>query len=167
MRPKSVDRIKPGPGQESVWDYPRPPRLESLNKSARVMFGGLVIADSAHALRCLETSHPPTIYIPRSDINTDYLQPSPGRSICEFKGPARYWSVVVKGRVAERAAWEYPEPWPGFEALKDHLCFYASLMDECQIDGETVRSQESDFYGGWITKDIVGPFKGPSGTLGW
>ena len=152
---------------ESVWDYPRPPRIEKTPKRLVVEAGGQVIADTTRGLRVLETSHPPTYYIPTDDIEMSLLQPSSRRSICEFKGEARYYDVATAGSVRLAVAWSYPAPWPGFEDLRDHLSFFASRVDACFVDGEAVFAQEGDFYGGWITADVVGPFKGAPGTLGW
>lgn len=162
-----MKRIEPGQGQESVWDYPRPPRLEPTPKHIRVVFNGQTVAESRRALRVLETSHPPTYYIPKEDIRTDFMIPSTRRTFCEFKGEATYWTLRVGDQTSEDAAWSYPEPSPGYEALRDHITFYASRVDSCFVDDERVRAQEGDFYGGWITSDIVGPFKGGPGTLGW
>ncbi|WP_119169319.1 DUF427 domain-containing protein [Algihabitans albus] len=160
-------RLEPGPGQESVWDYPRPPRLEPVAERLQVLFNGVLVADTTQGFRVLETSHPPTYYIPPADVQTKLLKPAPGRSLCEFKGEAAYWTLTVSGRVSERAAWSYPAPWRPFEVLKKHYCFYASRVDECRVAGESVQSQAGDFYGGWITGRIVGPFKGAPGTMGW
>jgi uncharacterized protein (DUF427 family) len=160
-------RIEPGPGQESVWDYPRPPRIEAVEDPIKVVFNGKVIADTRHALRVLETSHPPVYYIPLADIQQGVLDATPRRSFCEFKGQAAYWTVQVGDRLANHAAWSYPHPNDDFAALQDHVAFYASKMDECTVDGERVQAQAGDFYGGWITSNIVGPFKGGSGTSGW
>jgi uncharacterized protein (DUF427 family) len=152
------------PPTESVWDYPRPPRLEPAGSHIRIVHAGVLIADSHRALRVLESSHPPVYYIPPADIAMQHLQRSPTRSsYCEFKGQATYWSI---GDVAD-AAWSYPSPTPRFAALRDHLAFYANRVDECTVDGERVQPQPGDFYGGWITSRITGPFKGPPGTLGW
>lgn len=155
------------PGQESVWDYPRPPRVETTSRRVRVIFNGQVIADSTRALRVLETSHPPTYYIPQADIRMDLLEPTARRSVCEFKGAAGYWTIRVGDRRAEDAAWSYANPARGFEAIGDHLAFYASRVDACYVDDEQVQAQAGDFYGGWITAEIVGPFKGAPGTWGW
>lgn len=157
----------PGPGQESVWAYPRPPRLERVTKPLRVVFAGATVAETTGGFRVLETSHPPVYYIPQSDVRMDYLSPGTGRSLCDFKGMAHYWSLDVDGRRSENAAWSYPDPTPGFAAIADDLAFYASRVDECWVGDERVEAQEGDFYGGWITSRIVGPFKGPRGTLGW
>jgi len=160
-------RIEPSPGQESVWDYPRPPRVEGVSKRIQVVFNGVLIADSVRANRVLETSHPPVYYIPLEDIRTEYLVEAAGSSVCEWKGRARYYTVAVGNRRAERVAWSYPEPKPGYEAIQGHLAFYAGPMDACTVDGERVGPQPGGFYGGWITADVVGPFKGGPGTVGW
>ncbi len=162
-----VQRQTPGPGQESVWDYPRPPRVEPTSKLIRVVFNDVVIAETRRALRVLETSHPPVYYLPPADICMAYLTPAGRSTYCEFKGAARYWTLRVGDRAAENVAWSYPDPAPGFEAIRDHLAFYAAPMDACTVDGERVTPQPGGFYGGWITSDIVGPFKGEPGTLGW
>jgi uncharacterized protein (DUF427 family) len=163
----AAGRVKSRAGQESVWDYPRPPRLEASSRRIRVEFGGKIVADTRRALRVLETSHPPVYYIPPEDIRMEYVEEGAGSSFCEWKGQARYYSVVVDGRTAERAAWVYPNPTPAYAGIKDYLAFYAEKMDLCTVDGEEVRPQEGNFYGGWITQDIVGPFKGGPGSWGW
>lgn len=162
-----VERTQPGPGQESVWDYPRPPRVEPVLERIRVVFNGVTIAETQRALRVLETSHPPTYYIPREDVRMAYLSQTARRSFCEFKGGARYWTVTVGERTAVDAAWSYPDPTPAYRALKDYLAFYAGRVDACYVGEERVQPQPGDFYGGWITSRIVGPFKGGPGTLGW
>ncbi|HXI06374.1 MAG: DUF427 domain-containing protein [Bradyrhizobium sp.] len=160
-------RITPGPGQESVWDYPRPPRLEKVGERLRVVFNGETIADSVAGFRVLETSHPPVYYIPPDDIARRHLAKAAGSSWCEFKGLAAYWTLDVDGRRAENAAWSYPQPSPPFAAIAGYLAFYASRVDACWVGEERVQPQAGDFYGGWITPRIVGPFKGPAGTRGW
>jgi uncharacterized protein (DUF427 family) len=160
-------RIEPGPGQESVWDYPRPPRVEDFAGHIRVIFNNIVIADTHSAKRVLETSHPPVFYIPPRDIEMHYLVKSPLTTWCEFKGKAHYYTVSANEREVKNAAWYYPDPTPEFLPLKDYLAFYPSLMDACEVNGEKVTAQEGDFYGGWITSNIVGPFKGEAGTMGW
>ena len=154
---------------ESVWDYPRPPRVEPSTKRIRIVLGGAVIADTTRAHRVLETSHPPVYYLPLEDVAPGSLEPSrSGSTICEWKGMASYFDVIGgDGRRITRAAWAYPNPAPGFEAIRNAVAFYPGAMDECTVDGELVEAQEGDFYGGWITSDIVGPFKGSPGTLGW
>ena len=164
MKPKP---IKPGSGQESVWDYPRPPKLEPTNKHIQVFFYRELLADTRSAWRVLETSHPPVYYIPPEDIRMEYLNHSEGGSWCEWKGQAAYFDVFVGDKVAEKVAWTYPRPTPSFRAIQDHVAFYAWAMDQCFVDGELVRPQPGKFYGGWITDDIVGPFKGEPGTMGW
>ncbi|MBC6476522.1 MAG: DUF427 domain-containing protein [Hormoscilla sp. GM7CHS1pb] len=161
------DRIIPGPGQESVWDYPRPPRLEDSNKHIQVIFNGVTIADTRKAKRVLETSHPPTYYIPPEDVKLEYLTSTPKTSFCEWKGPAGYYTIAVGEKQAANGAWYYPKPTPSFASIKDYLAFYAQMMDACYVDGELVQAQAGDFYGGWRTSDIVGPFKGGPGTWGW
>jgi uncharacterized protein (DUF427 family) len=160
-------RTTPAPGQESVWDYPRPPRVEATSKRIRVVFAGVTIADTCAAQRVLETSHPPVYYIPRADIRQEHLVEAPGSSVCEWKGQARYFTVAVGDRRAERAAWSYPDPTAAFRAIRDHVAFYAGPMDACYVDDELVTPQPGGFYGGWITQDVVGPFKGEPGTWGW
>ena len=164
MKPK---RISPKPGQESAWDYPRPPAVEPTSKHLRVVLNGVIIADTHNAVRVLETSHPPVYYIPPADIQMQYLAQTTGRSLCEWKGQAWYYSITV-GEVRElNAAWFYPEPEPAFASIRDYVAFYAQRMDACFVDGERVTPQPGEFYGGWITSDIVGPFKGEPGTRGW
>lgn len=162
----ATERVEPGPGQESVWDYPRPPRLEPTSRHITVSFAGAVVAETRRAHRVLETSQPPAYYIDPADVRMDLLVPSSQRTFCEWKGLASYYDVVVGGRVAEGAAWTYPEPTPGFALIRDHLAFYAQALD-CAIDGERVAANEGTFYGGWITSDVVGPFKGGAGTAHW
>ena len=152
---------------ESVWDYPRPPRLEPTFRHVQVFFGGQVIADTRRAFRILETSHPPVYYVPPEDVRMNLLLPSARHTYCEFKGEASYWTVKVDDRVSQDAAWSYPKPTAKYEALRDYLAFYPSRVDECFVDGEKVQPQAGDFYGGWITADIVGPFKGGRGTDHW
>lgn len=160
-------RIKPAKGQESVWDYPRPPRLESVSKHLRIIHAGMVIADTNRAFRVLETSHPPTYYLPEADFLVDILVPVQGSSFCEFKGMAHYYDIKVGSRVATRAAWGYKNPNPAFKELQATVSVYAHKVETCLVGDEPVQAQEGDFYGGWITKDIVGPFKGAPGTWGW
>lgn len=165
MRPQQ--RIEPGPGQESVWDYPRPPRLEPTGRELVVVFAGVVIAQTRRGHRVLETSHPPVYYFPPEDVRREHLEHAPGGSFCEWKGRAAYWTVRVGDRVAANAAWSYPEPTRAFAAIRDHLAFYAGPMEICTVDGERVEPQPGGFYGGWVTSDLVGPFKGGPGTAGW
>ena len=155
------------PGQESVWDYPRPPRVEHVARRAVIRLGGEVIVDTDDVVRVLETSHPPVYYLPRSAFPAGVLVPVEGTSFCEFKGEAQYFDVAAGGVVVPRAGWTYPEPTRGFESLSNRVALYPGHMDSCEITGEQVTSQEGDFYGGWITTNIVGPFKGGPGTAGW
>ncbi|MBA4386222.1 MAG: hypothetical protein C0410_15920 [Anaerolinea sp.] len=164
---KKPVRISPGAGQESVWDYPRPPRLDQTNKHVQVIFNGVVLADSKKTIRILETSHPPVYYIPVQDVQMDYLVPENQQTFCEFKGAASYYSIRVGEKLVNNAAWSYPNPSREFEAIRGYLAFYPALMDRCLVDDEVVVPQPGGFYGGWITKDIVGPFKGEPGTFGW
>ncbi|MER3428422.1 MAG: hypothetical protein C4334_10030 [Pyrinomonas sp.] len=152
---------------ESVWDYPRPPRVERSAKHVRVVFNGVVIADTRRAERVLETSHPPVYYIPREDVCMEFLTQSGRRSHCEWKGEATYYHVSVGERRAENGAWSYLDPRPEYRAIRGHIAFYASKMDACYVDDERVQPQPGDFYGGWITREIRGPFKGERGTEGW
>ena len=160
-------RIEPAPGQESVWDYPRPPRVEPTDRRVRVVVGGVTVADSTRVLRVLETASPPTFYIPPADVRLDLLVPEGRHTVCEWKGEAAYWTVQAGGRTIPSAGWSYPRPRPGFEVIRDHLAFYAGRVDEAWVGDELVQPQAGDFYGGWVTSDIVGPFKGDRGTLGW
>jgi uncharacterized protein (DUF427 family) len=157
----------PAPGQESVWDYPRPPRLEPTPKRIQVIFNRVVIADTTGAYRVLETSHPPVYYLPLADIQRQYLVSAPQTTFCEWKGRGRYYSLVVGDKTAPQVGWYYPTPTPDFAAIADYVAFYAAPMDACYVDGERVTPQPGNFYGGWITSDIVGPFKGEAGSWGW
>jgi uncharacterized protein (DUF427 family) len=156
-----------GPGQVSVWSYPRPPRVEPEPRRLRVRFGGRVIADTTRAVRVLETSHPPNYYVPIDDVAPGVLDRGARTSWCEFKGQAHYFAVRSGDRVAADAAWGYDTPSPGYEALADTVAFYAGPMDECLVDEEVAVAQPGGFYGGWITDDVAGPFKGGPGTNGW
>jgi uncharacterized protein (DUF427 family) len=153
---------------ERVWDYPRPPAVAACTRRVRVALGGVTLADSTRALRVLETSHPPTIYIPPADVRMDILRESGACGTwCEFKGGARYLDAEAGGRLVRSVAWTYPAPAPGYAALRDHVAFYPGRVDAAWLDDERVDAQAGDFYGGWITADLVGPFKGLPGTLGW
>ncbi|HYN01564.1 MAG TPA: DUF427 domain-containing protein [Vicinamibacteria bacterium] len=162
-----IERAEPGPGQQSVWDYPRPPELEPCARRIQIVFGGITIVDTIRAQRVLETSHPPVYCVPRDDVRTEHLRSAPGTSLCEWKGTAEYFDVVVGPRSAPRAAWSYPDPTPPFAPIRGHISFYAGPMDACTVDGERVTPQPGGFYGGWITRDVVGPFKGAPGSWGW
>ena len=163
-----VQPEQPGPGQESVWDYPRPPRLEATDAHIRVEHAGRVVVDSRNALRVLETSHPPSYYLPPQDVDMDLMVESPGRStFCEWKGAATYYDLVLDGLVTPRVAWAYRSPSDSFAAIRDHLSFYPQLVDACWVDDDRVTPVEGSFYGGWVTSRVVGPFKGGPGTMGW
>jgi uncharacterized protein (DUF427 family) len=160
-------RTPPQPGQESVWDYPRPPRLEQVDRRIQIICNGESIADTIAGYRVLETSHPPVYYLPPADIQMQYLQVTSRSSFCEWKGNALYYHVIVKNRRLENVAWAYPNPTEKFKRIEGYLAFYAQQMDACYVDGEIVTPQPGEFYGGWITANIVGPFKGSPGSWGW
>jgi len=153
--------------QESVWDYPRPPSVEVEARRVRILFNGRPIVDTVQARRVLETSHPPNIYVPFAAVASGVLDRNPRSTTCEWKGRAEYWAVRVGDATAPAAAWSYPQPRPGYEKLAGFVSFYAALMDACFLGTELVLPQPGGFYGGWITADIVGPFKGGEGTWGW
>ena len=169
--PRGVTPERPGPGQESVWDYPRPPRAEVSSERVVVRHAGVTVAEASTAVRVLETSHPPTYYLPPDSFRDGVLREVGPGSTCEFKGTATYFDVVVDGPdgpvVVPRVAWAYPRPTRAFEVVRDHVALYPGLLDEVTLDGERVRAQEGGFYGGWVTDRVVGPFKGPPGTWGW
>lgn len=152
---------------EDVWTYPRPPAIEPVPKRIRIDFAGRTIAETTAAFRILETSHPPVYYLPREAFTGCALEPAPGSSICEWKGRARYWTLAVDSRRAERVAWSYPDPEPAYAAIRDHLAVYAGPMDGCFVGDERVKPQPGGFYGGWVTSDLKGPFKGGPGSAGW
>ena len=159
--------IPPAPGQESVWDYPRPPRLEPSLRHVQVWLGGVQIADTTRAYRVLETSHPPGYYLPADDFLPGSLRPASGSSVCEWKGRASYWSLSAGGITVPDAAWSYERPTLAFAPIAGYVALYAGRVDRVTLDGEVVTPQPGDFYGGWITADIVGPFKGVPGSWGW
>lgn len=162
-----MKRIEPKAGQESVWDYPRPPKLEQTHKHLKIVYNGEIIAETNRAFRVLETSHPPVYYFPPEDVRMEFLTEAGGESFCEWKGAANYYDLTVGRKSVKSAAWFYPNPTPNFAEIKDYLAFYPSKMDACFVNDELVKSQQGDFYGGWITSEIVGPFKGGAGTWGW
>jgi uncharacterized protein (DUF427 family) len=166
VRAKRIQRAEPGPGQESVWDYPRPPAVEPSADRITIELGGVLVADTRNAFRVLETSHPPVYYLP-PDAFVVPVHEAGGLSMCEFKGMAHYLTIAAGDRIAVRSAWTYPAPWPGYELLAGYVAVYPSKMDRCTVGDEVVTPQEGDFYGGWITSRVVGPFKGAPGTLGW
>ena len=155
------------PGQESVWDYPRPPALVASDEQVIVVLGGVEICETTTSYRVLETSHPPTYYLPRSAFLEGALVPAHGHSFCEWKGEASYLDLVGGTQVAARAAWYYPQPSPRYAALRNHVALYPGMVDYCLVDGERVEPQPGGFYGGWITSTVVGPFKGGPGSRGW
>lgn len=156
-----------GPGQESVWDYPRPPSLVESTELVEVVLDGVTVARTSRSWRVLETSHPPTYYLPRESFAEGALRPAPGSSYCEWKGVAAYFDLVAGDVVASRAGWTYPEPTRGFEPLAGAVAVMPSAVDRCLVDGEVVRPQVGGFYGGWITDRVVGPFKGGPGSAWW
>jgi len=155
------------PGQESVWDYPRPAVARPCAAHVVIEHRGHIIADTRRSVQTLETSHPPSYYIHPDDIAPGVLRRASGSSLCEWKGAAVYWDVVLEGEALPHIGWSYPNPTRGFLALKDHVAFYAAPFDRCSVDGETVTPQPGAFYGGWITSKVAGPFKGGPGSRGW
>ena len=164
-RPERVEA--PGAGQESVWDYPRPPRVEAVSARLRVEFAGVVVAETGRGLRVVETSSPPAYYFPPEDVKTALLRPMRHRTLCEWKGEAAYWTLMARGREAEAAAWSYPSPSTGYEVLAGWFAFHAGRADACYVDGERAAPQPGGYYGGWVTASVVGPFKGEPGTERW
>jgi len=156
----------PGPGQESVWDYPRPPRMEETSEHVVVRLGGTTVADTRRPLRVLETSHPPTYYVPRADVDERLLVPSHRRTFCEWKGQASYADVLDGERRVPDACWWYDDPTPGFAAIRGAVAFYPELV-EASVDGEPVAGVPGGFYGSWVTSRVAGPFKGAPGTEWW
>jgi len=163
----TVIRVAPGPGQESVWDYPRPPRVEPVTARVRVIVDGEVLAETSRAQRVLETAGAPVLYVPPDDIRLERLTRSAHGSTCEWKGPAGYWTYRHAGRRIDDLAWSYDRPNPGYGSIQGHLAFYAGLVDEAWLGDERAAPQPGRFYGGWITSRVVGPFKGEPGTEGW
>ena len=164
---EAAGRTVPKPDQESVWDYPRPPRLEPMARHIQVVVAEETIAETRHAFRVLETSHPPVYYLPPEDVRVEFLSRTPLLTDCEWKGTAAYYTIAVGDRVIENAAWCYPDPTAAFAPIAHYLAFYPSKMDRCLVDGIPVKGQAGDFYGGGITPEIVGPFKGEPGTARW
>lgn len=164
MRPRADPA---GPGQESVWDYPRPAVAEPTGARIVIEHRGRIVAETRSAVRTLETSHPPSYYIPRTDVAVGMLRRAAGSSFCEWKGAAAYWDVVIDDVVLARVGWSYATPTPPFALLRDHVAFYAAPFDRCTVDGEAVVAQPGQFYGGWITSRVAGPFKGIAGSMGW
>jgi len=166
--PPGVEPLVPGPGQESVWDYPRPPRVEAVPERLRVVVDGEVLAETTRGRRVLETAGAPVYYFPADDVRMARLVPSPHRTACEWKGGADYWTYAgPDGREIANVAWSYAQPNPGYEAIRDHLAFYAGRVDEAWVGEEQATPQPGRFYGGWVTSRIVGPIKGEPGTSAW
>ena len=165
--PAGTPSTPPTRAPESVWDYPRPPRVEPSPRRVRVIVDGVGIADSTAAIRVLETSHPPGWYLPPSDVRMDLLEPTSRHTTCEFKGQATYFRLRDGQAGQAEIAWTYRAPMRGYEAIRDYVAFYPGRVDEALVDDERVVPQEGDFYGGWITSEVVGPFKGGAGTRGW
>jgi uncharacterized protein (DUF427 family) len=164
--PGPADRVVPGPGQESVWGYPRPPRIEPVPERLRVVVDGLTVA-TERGFRVLETAGAPVYYFPPEDVRLDLLRPSSHRTVCEWKGTARYHTLRLGERTIENVAWSYPEPLDAFAVIRDHVAFYAGRVDEAWVGDERATPQPGGFYGGWITSRVVGPFKGGAGSFGW
>lgn len=164
-RPRAIEPA--GPGQESVWDYPRPPRIEPVSRRLRVEVAGVTVADTTRGLRVLETSSPPVYYFPPPDVRRELLEPSARETFCEWKGVARHWSLRLGGRRIADVAWSYPEPDPDYASLRDHFAFYPARVDACYVGEARARPQPGAYYGGWVTPDVVGPFKGEPGTERW
>ena len=162
-----IEKERSGRDPESVWDYPRPPVVQATDRHVEVVFCGETIADSTRALRVLERSHPPVYYVPLDDVSPGVLSPSGRATYCEYKGEASYYDIACCGRTTEEAAWAYNSPSPGYEVLAGYVAFYPGKMDECRLDGEIVKPQPGEYYGGWITADVTGPFKGEPGTRAW
>lgn len=158
---------RPGPGEESVWDYPRPPRLEDLTGEITIELGGITVASTNRGWRVLETSHPPPYYLPRECFSDGVLQSAPGSSWCECKGQASYFDLVTDTKRAQTAAWTYPKPTAGFEPIGGAIAVMAGAVDRCTVNGEVVVPQPGGFYGGWVTSWVTGPFKGVPGSMGW
>ena len=168
IRPAHIER--PGPGQESVWDYPRPPKVERVNKPLKVILNDVVIAETDHGLRVIETSSPPQYYFPPNDVQLEYFQRTSQRSLCEWKGQAGYWNIRVGDKQIENGAWSYESPFvdiADYSMLKSYLAFYVRPMDSCWVGDEQVEPQPGEFYGGWVTSNLTGPFKGEPGSEGW
>jgi uncharacterized protein (DUF427 family) len=161
--PEGVEPVVPGPGQESVWDYPRPPQVEPVRERVRVVVDGTTLADTTRAKRVLETAGAPVYYVPREDVRMNLLRPTPRTTSCEWKGSASYWASGSRPEIA----WSYEQPLPGFESIAGHLAFYASRVDEAWVGDERATPQPGGFYGGWLTSRIVGPVKGEPGSSGW
>lgn len=159
-------RSEPGPGEESVWDFPQPPRIESVSEKLRVVFDERTVAETSRGFRLLETGHPPVYCSPAEDVDVDFLIPIYGDKVCEYLGLIRYWTIDVFGIRSEGAAWSCPNPTEAYRAIKGCYAFYPSRVDACWVGPDRARAQDEDFYGGWITPRIAGPFMGKAGTRG-
>ncbi len=170
-RPDPATIVQPGPGQESVWDYPRPPRVDHEGALLEVVFAGRTVARTSRSLKVAETAGAPVYYFPPRDVDMDCLHANEEWSLCEWKGYAAYWDLIVGDQRSVSAAWSVPDPLDdlgqGYDALKDYIAFYPSRVDACFMDGEKVEPQPGGFYGGWVTSKITGPIKGLPGTEGW
>ena len=167
QRREPVERVVPGPGQESVWDYPRPPRVEAVAERLRVVIDGTTVADTVNGLRVLETAGAPVYYFPPQDVRLDLLESTSRMTVCEWKGTAVYHTYAATGRSVAEVAWSYPNPSPGYELIAGHLAFYAAKVDEAWVGEELATPQPGGFYGGWVTSRIAGPMKGEPGSMGW
>lgn len=145
--------------KRNAWDFPLPPVVENCTEEIRVVFNSIEIAKSNNAKVVLERAHPPVYYIPQKDIKMEYLTKTERRTLCEFKGYAEYFNIIIENKSELYAAWTYPNPTESYTEIKDYIAFYPSKMDECYVGAEKIKAQESDFYGGWITSDVEGPFK--------
>ncbi|MCH8102332.1 MAG: DUF427 domain-containing protein [Chloroflexi bacterium] len=161
-----LKRIQTGPGQESVWDYPRPPVIEATTREIRVVCGEVEIALSVRALRVLETYGAPVYYLPPADVASAALRPSRRTSACEWKGTAAYFDLACEGATVRGAAWSYLEPAVEYREIAGYYSFFPGLVD-CYVDGERTSAQPGGYYGGWVTGEIVGPMKGEPGTEYW
>jgi uncharacterized protein (DUF427 family) len=165
--PSTIERVIPGPGQESVWDYPRPPRVEPVPERLRVVIDGVTVADTTLGQRVVETAGAPVYYFPPDDVRMDLLERGDRTTACEWKGEAIYYHAAGSGRPRANVAWSYPDPNPGYEAIRDYLAFYAGRVDEAWVGDEQATPQPGGFYGGWVTSKIAGPIKGEPGSEGW
>ncbi len=168
-RPSSIE--VPGPGQESVWDYPRPPEVREAGASLKVVFAGEEIAETSRGLKVCETAGAPVYHFPPADVRMDVLRPVPGRTFCEWKGEAAYFDLVVGARSSAQAAYCYPDPiddlGQGFDQIAGAIVFYAGRVDEAWVDDERATPQPGGYYAGWVTSKITGPIKGDPGSEGW
>ncbi len=160
-------KVKSKEGEESVWDYPRPPKMEKATKHLKIFHGKHTIADTIRPFRILETSHPPVYYFPPENVSMQFLKENNYTTRCEWKGEAKYYDMEIDGKLIKNVAWTYPNINKRYKEMEDYIAFYPGKFAACYVNGEPVQAQQGDFYGGWITSEIVGPFKGPPGTWGW